>query len=109
MKTQHASLSGKQWQTLSLYEQLGNIGSEVNRVMRWQGKDQDSFENAVDRALELFDLTLADSRWQGRRKEIARAREVFCDAVLGGKEYKSLLKDLNQYFYWFALAARNKK
>ena len=102
----HKSLASGKWQELSLVEQLGNIGSEVSRAFRWQGKDEKLFQKAVERALELFDLTLEDSRWRGRLREIARAREVFCDAFLGGKEYGSTLEDLNNYFLQFGLAAR---
>lgn len=99
------------WKTLSLFEQLGNIGSEVARTRHWQGKDQELFWKSVRRTLELFNLTLDDSRWRsapvyGRCREIIRAREVFCDAVLGGKEYKSSLEDLIHYFLSFAYAAR---
>lgn len=103
----HKELAGGRWFQLSLKEQLGNIGSEVNRAKNWQGKDEKNFESAVDRALDLFDLTLADERWKGRRWEIARAREVFCDAVYGGKLYKSSLTDLVKYFDHFAIAARS--
>jgi hypothetical protein len=39
-------------------------------------------------------------------REIGRIREVFCDAITGGEEYKSSLKDLEQYFLYFAFAAR---
>ena len=85
-------------------EQMANIGSEVSRSLRWRGKDEKLFQGAVDRTLELFDLTLEDSRWKGRLREIARAREVFLDAVHGGKEYKSKLEDLDRYFFQFALA-----
>ena len=103
----HKELAGGRWFTLSLAEQLGNIGSEVGRASQWQGREEKLFQEAVERALELFDLTLADSRWKGRLREIARAREVFCDAVLGGNEYASSMKDLNHYFLPFALDARN--
>ena len=103
---QHKELSAGRWHKLSLLEQLGNIGSEVSRASRWKSKDKELFWAAVERALELFDLTLEDSRWEGRRREIARAREVFCDAVFGGKEYKSSLEDLTHYFDQFAYAAR---
>ena len=102
----HKNLASGKWQELSLVEQLGNIGSEVSRAFRWQGKDEEIFQKAVERALELFDLTLEDSRWRGRLCEIARAREVFCDAFLGGKEYGSTPEDLNRYFLQFGLAAR---
>ena len=102
----HKGLGEGGWQKLSLFEQLGNIGSEVGRARKWHGRDEKTFQGAVERALELFDLTLEDSRWKGRRLEIARAREVFVDAVFGGKEYKSSLEDLEKYFMQFALAAR---
>ena len=109
MAFRHKELAAGRWQKLTLFEQLGNIGSEVNRTRRWQGKDEKLFWSAVERALELFDLTLNDSRWKGRRWEISRAREVFCDAVYGGKLYKSFLSDIVRYFDQFALAARAEK
>jgi hypothetical protein len=102
----HKNLASGRWFELSLAEQLGNIGSEVLRASRQQNKDKKLFWLAVERALELFDLTLEDPRWKGRRWEIARAREVFLDAVFGGKEYKSSLEDLVRYFDQFACAAR---
>ncbi|OGZ35370.1 MAG: hypothetical protein A3A94_00675 [Candidatus Portnoybacteria bacterium RIFCSPLOWO2_01_FULL_43_11] len=108
MSFKHRQLAAGKWYKLSLKEQLGNIGSEVSRVIHWQNKDENLFWGAIERALELFDLTLEDERWKGRRLEIARAREVFCDAVYGGKIYKSSFKDLLRYFDIFALAVRNR-
>ena len=106
MKVIHKELAKGKWFQLSLCEQLGNIGSEVNRALCWKDKDQNNFEGAVERALELFELTLKDPRWKKRLREIARARELFCDAITGGKEYKTSLKDLNQYFFNYAICAR---
>lgn len=100
----HKNLADGRWQDLSLAEQMGNIGSDVSRAAHWYKKDEKLFWGAVDRALELFDLTLADGRWQGRRREIARSREVFCDAVYGGELYQSSLKDLVRYFDAFAMS-----
>lgn len=94
------------WQKLTLAEQLGNIGSEVSRALRWQNKDRKLFDGAVDRALELFDMTLEDKRWEGRLFEVARAREVFCDTIFGDRVYQSSLKDLDRYFFPFAFLAR---
>src|SRR3989338_61571 len=96
-------VSKERWQALSFAQQFGNIGSEVGRAAKWQGRDENSFWGAVIRALELFDLTQADRRWGRRRHEINRAKETFADAVLGGHEYKSNLKDLEKYFMLFAL------
>ena len=103
---QHKSLAEGRWFAMSLCEQFGNIGSEVNRAQR--AKDNPiRLENAFIRALELFDLTISDIRWRKRLKEITRAREIFCDAILGGHEYGTTLEDLNKYFYYFAVAARS--
>lgn len=101
-----ATVSKERWFAMTLVEQLGNIGSEVGRATKWQGKDDKAFWGAVGRAMELFDLTQMDKRWKGRRSEIDRAREVFADAVLGGKEYQSFLPDVERYFMQFAFLAR---
>lgn len=101
---QHKSLAAGRWFQLSLVEQLGNIGSEVGRARRAKG-DKERFDGAVRRALELFDLTLSDPRW--RKKELCRARELFCDAVYGGILYGTTLEYLDDhYFYYFDYAAR---
>ena len=102
----HEQLAAGRWHTLSLMEQLANVGSDVARAARWYGKDPQRCEQAFVRALELLDLTIADQRWKGRRKELTRARELLCDAMFGGKTYGSDLASLDRYFFHFAMAAR---
>ena len=106
MKAQHASLAAGGWGRLTLSQQLGNVGSEVSRSLRWRNKDARLFEGAVIRALELLDLSIQDPRWRRRLKELTRARELLCDAWLGGREYGTDLEGLDRYFFHFALAAR---
>jgi hypothetical protein len=106
MKFQHKELSEGGWQKLSLAEQFANIGSEVSRAIRWHGRDEKLFWSSVERALELFYLTMSDLRWHHRLKEITRLHEVFCDAVLGGEEYNSQLQEIERYFFYFALYSR---
>lgn len=107
MAYMHQNLAEGKWQKMSLSEQLANIGTEVGRAAKWQGKDEKTFNGAVARALELFDLTLEDPRWKGRSLEIGRLREVFCDGVLGGHEYGTRLFDLDKYFLPFMNLAVN--
>ena len=64
---------------------------------------------AFDRALELLDLTLADRRWRDRLREVARARELLCDAATGGTEYGTTLEAMDRYFLAFAFAARSAR
>lgn len=101
------------WYKLNILEQMGNIGSEINRTLNWQKKGNKNYsDQALDRGLELFDLTLSDSRWAkipGRLKEIARARELTCDFFLGQNEYNETGEKLMKYFDEFALSARKDK
>lgn len=106
----HQELAAGRWRQLSLAEQLGNVGTEVGRMLRRRrGNDERSAVAAFERALELLDLTMADPRWRGRLREIARARELLCDAASGGREYGTRLEDLDRYFLAFAIAARRNR
>lgn len=104
----HAGLAAGRWQTFTLAEQLGNVGSEVGRALRAKAAGNDTrMWGALNRALELFDLTAADPRWAGpRRKEILRAREVTCDYLAGDNDYRSAAESLDRYFAAFAVLAR---
>ena len=105
----HRSLAQGRWFTFSLAEQLANVGSEVERAARWRQRgEREHFEKALDRMLELLDLTIADPRWQRSRrlKELVRLREVLCDFFCGDNVYGTKLEDLQKYFLYFGIAAR---
>ncbi len=101
----------QKWLNYSLAEQLGNIGSEVDRVIMWQDRKQDDLaEKAFYRAIELLDLSKSDPRWAGRRRrELCRLREVFCDAYYGSQIYATPLSYFSKYCYDFALVANKQK
>jgi hypothetical protein len=104
----HRSLAAGRWSDMTLLEQLANIGSEVGRAARAKESGTDErLARALDRALELFDLTLADERWKGRRREICRARELVCDYLVGDNEQSSTPEQFDKYFLQFAMAARS--
>ncbi|HVL89101.1 MAG TPA: hypothetical protein VM841_02580 [Actinomycetota bacterium] len=105
--TLHSNLAAGRWQTLSLVEQLGNIGSEVGRAIRAKARgNSERLQAALDRALELFDLTVNDERWAHRLKEVLRAREVVCDFLAGDNIYGATGESLDAYFLPFAMATR---
>jgi hypothetical protein len=59
----HAGLAVGRWHTLTLAEQLGSVGSDVGRAIRAKARGDDGrLEGALERALELLDLTLSDDR-----------------------------------------------
>lgn len=54
----------KRWQSFSLREQLLMIGSEIIRAKTWQNKDREKFISALERALNLIDLSLENYRFE---------------------------------------------
>ncbi len=108
--TGHAALAAGRWTTLSLAEQLANVGSEVDRaIAAWTAQRSDRFDRALARALELFDLTTRDDRWRGhRRREILRAREEFCRLFFEDHAPSGAARTLSEYFLRFAVLARQR-
>jgi hypothetical protein len=98
----------ERWFALSLAEQLGNVGSEVGRTLQWRSRNPQIARGALERALELIDLTLDDPRHRAsvsRLREICRAREVLLDFAVGANEHHSTETSLRRYFDAFAAAA----
>jgi hypothetical protein len=109
MAVQHQDLAGGRWHQLSVADQFGNIGSEISRAVRWAARNPELARGALERALELIDLTLDDPRHRqspARLREIARVREVVVDFFDGSNEYHSTAAGLQRYFDAYALAAR---
>ncbi|MDA2922111.1 hypothetical protein MYX07_02460 [Patescibacteria group bacterium AH-259-L07] len=102
----HKQLAAGRWYELTLIEQMANIGADIGRALKWQKKDKKLMQSALERGLELFDLTIADPRWRHRLKEILRMREIVCDYFIGGNAYNSTPGGLEKYFLVFAIAAR---
>ena len=106
MKALHTGLTDTTWQSLSLVEQLANVGSEVERAIKWSREGRSDFStNAVFRGLELLDLTIADPRHRQRLKELTRLREVLLDYFFGPNEFSSSEHAWHRYFHAFGTAA----
>ncbi|MEX2539995.1 MAG: hypothetical protein WD646_15215 [Actinomycetota bacterium] len=109
-RAKHETLADGRWGSFSLMEQLGNVGSEVGRATSAKRRGDDArMWSALERALELIDLTIADPRWIDRLKEPLRARELICDFLVGDNEYGSTGEGLDAYFLPFAIAARSTR
>lgn len=98
----------ERWAELSIFEQMGNIGSEVGRAIAATraGKEKRA-NNAIDRALDLFDATvevLVASKSPGV-KEVLRAREEFLRLFFDGT-FEDDADNVERYFNQFAIAAR---
>lgn len=107
MIIQHKGLAAGRWEKLHLLEQMAHVGSEVDRALNWQAKNNpERSAKAFERALELLDMTLDCPRNRPRLKEIARAREVCVDFFWGENQFASSGDSLRKYFLQFARAVR---
>jgi hypothetical protein len=109
MNYQHTQLAAGKWFNLSLVEQMANIGSEVKRAIVWKSKNRDYSIKAIERALELVDLTIADNKNKTRLKELTRLRETLVDYFYFDNDYFSSDKLWEKYFFAFNYAARINK
>jgi hypothetical protein len=104
----HKDLTADRWKAFSFCEQMANIGSEVFRAINWRQKNREFSQLALERALELLDLTLETSvRSSSRLKELARLRETLVDYFNFDNEYCSTDNSWQNYFNAFNYAARN--
>ncbi len=107
MSYQHKDLAAGRWKELTLCVQMANIGSEVERALNWQVKQNPAYSRrAVERALELLDLTLDSVSGLPRLKEVARVREAVVDFFMGSNEFGSTDASWRKYFLPFTYAAR---
>jgi hypothetical protein len=107
MIARHKELAAGRWYSFSLAKQLGNIDSEVGRALSWQQRgNAEHCIRAVERALELLDVTLADARHRGRLRELAGLREALVDYFYADNRFSSTPDRWRSYFTAFAAAVR---
>ena len=50
----HGDGFAERWHELALAQQLGNVGSEISRALKWRSRDPAVAQRALERALELI-------------------------------------------------------
>jgi hypothetical protein len=105
--TDHTFSTAK-WAEMDMFNQMGNIGSEVGRALsaKRQGK-LDRCQAAFYRGLDLIDETaqLWAVKKQVGLRELLYARELFAESVTTDK----IDPTLEAYFMQFAIAARRNR
>lgn len=96
----------RRWQKFTIFQQLGNIASELSRVRHWRAKsDLKSCNASLERVLELIDLTISDKKNISRVGEIGRLREIIADLYGQTGYYKVNLGELEKLLFDFAIRA----
>ena len=107
MPYQHKELAAGKWNMLPFIEQMANIGSEVERALKWQSKNNPDYcRKAFERALELLDITMESAKGLARLKELARVREALVDYFSGTNQFMSTESLWRGYFSHFTYAVR---
>ncbi len=96
----------EKWHKMTIFAQMGNIGSEVGRAANAYNNNDASFQAATKRALDLFDATVTGlvSIKSPRTKEVLLARESFTSQYFSDEP--AVDPSLEQYFMQFAIADR---
>lgn len=94
------------WLRLDVFNQMGNIGSEVGRALNAKRRGKERWMlSAFYRGIDLMNVTI--EAWarehNGRAMELLRARELFAESIMTDKVDPTLEK----YFMDFAIAARS--
>lgn len=104
----HGEEAHKDWLKRPITYQMGNIGGEVSRSIKWKEKGNEArASKAIDRALELFDFTIeANVGNHARLTEILKARDEFCDYFFGGNSYQTEPARMQRYYDGFVMIER---
>lgn len=107
MSMQHKELAAGRWNNLIFAEQMANIGSEVERAIKWRNKGNDRYSQlAFERALELLDLTLTDKKSPSCLRELTRLREALADYFVFDNSFESTDLKWQNYFSAFNYVVR---
>jgi hypothetical protein len=110
MNCQHKELASGRWEKLTFLEQMANIGSEVERALNWQKKNNTDYsQKASERALELISLTIRNVKSYARLKEMTRMKEAIADYFFGSNQFMSTEKSWRSYFSHFTYAAARER
>jgi len=104
-------MSRERWAQFTIFEQMGNIGSEVGRAINAKRSgNAERLEGAINRALDLFSATvevlIKDKSQAHRAKEVLRARDEFLSLFYDDRFDEA--DKIEDYFMQFAYVARKQ-
>lgn len=90
--------------------QMGTIGAEIGRAVSWRANPvYGNPDTCILRALTYIEQAQHSLNiTTGKRRELARLKEVLIDWYYGDNTYQTKTVDLDRYFLPFSLAANQK-
>lgn len=87
----------QKWNSMSYGQQLGNIGSEVIRALRYKNNEEKS-KTFLNKALELLERTQADPKNINRIPELNTAKEELIDYFIEENSYNTTEENLIKFY-----------
>lgn len=90
------------WFCMSVGEQISNIGSEVERAIKYKNKGESNKSLAfVNKALELIERSQMDPKNKNRIQEFGFCKEELIDYFIGENIYETTDAALRKYYNAF--------
>lgn len=86
------------WYRMSVGEQISNIGSEVERALRFREKNPARCLESVNKAVELIERTQMDPKNRHRIRELGYCKEELLDYFIGDNIYGTTDSQLRKYY-----------
>ncbi len=87
------------WFEMGIGEQISNIGSEVNRAIKYKNKNEDEKKKRFyEKAVDLLKLTCADPKNKFRLGELNFCIEELTDYFIGDNQYNTTDEMLMKYY-----------
>lgn len=87
------------WFEMGIGEQISNIGSEVNRAIRYKNRnDEVKKVNFYKKAKELLELSCEDPKNKYRCGELQACIEELTDFFIGTNQYNTTDETLMKYY-----------
>lgn len=93
--------SNVRWFQMSVGEQISNIGSEVERALRFRNKEPQKSLEFVNKAIELIERSQMDPKNQTRIRELGNCKEELIDFFIGDNIYSTTEEQLRRYYNAF--------
>ena len=89
----------RKWYSMNIETQISNIGSEVNRAIKWEQKgNKERARSFCDKAKELLQISIEDPKNRGRVGELYNCICELDDRFWGENKYNTTDETLRKYY-----------
>lgn len=91
--------SDLRWFEMPVWMQISNIGSEVERAIKWKKRgDEKKAANFCNKAIDFWRMSEADPKNKHRIREFQCAIDELADFFLGENLYQTTEETLTRYY-----------